>query len=212
MPQARERVAIAYIIAAIVLVAAFFVLGKDVTAHGEPPGLWHWALEVHGQAVTLAWIFTNFGWIQALGPLFVIAIVVAIRFAQWRVRMIYLMCSCLVTWGVTDALQRYFARPRRTDWLWRHEHAFSYPSSHASTSTAFYLLAGILILTSDLPRVARVFGFLLLSAIWLGICWSRLALGAHYPTDVAGGIMLGAAIALAGAAVVRLAGKTAARV
>jgi len=61
----------------------------------------------------------------------------------------------------------------------------------------------------DLPKGVRYTGFAVLALLWAGICWSRLSLAAHYPTDVAGGIMLGGAIALIGAAVVRLAGKTA---
>lgn len=198
-------------VAAVLLLALFSALGAYVTAHGEPPLLYAFAKAARGHATGLAWAFTNCGWIQVLGPLFVIAIAIAIRYRQWRVRMVYLMVSCLVTWGVTDWLQRAFARPRRSDWLIRHEHAFSYPSSHASTSTAFYLLAGVLLLTSQLPARLRYLGFAAGVFMWAGICWSRLALAAHYPTDVAGGILLGGAIALLGAAVVRLAGETGAR-
>lgn len=205
----RQRNAFFALLAAAVLLVLFVLLGLYVTAHGEPPALLNFAHAVRGHAIGIAWALTNCGWVQVLGPLFVIAIFVAIRFAEWRVRMIYLMLSCLVTWGVTDWLQRVFARPRREDWLIRHEHAFSYPSSHASTSTAFYLLAGVLLLTSNLPKAVRYGGFAVLALLWAGICWSRLSLAAHYPTDVAGGIVLGGAIALIGSAVVRLAGKTA---
>ena len=207
----QPRTALAFLAGALVLLVLFYLLGVYVTAHGEPPALYALAKAVRGHATGLAWAFTNCGWIQVLGPLFVIAIVIAIRYRAWSVRMAYLMCSCLITWGVTDWLQRAFARPRRSDWLIRHEHAFSYPSSHASTSTAFYLLAGVLLLTSELPARIRYLGFAAGVFMWAGICWSRLSLAAHYPTDVAGGILLGAAIALLGAAVVRLAGKTAVR-
>lgn len=205
----RQRNTITALAAAAVLLVLFVLLGLNVTAHGEPPALLNFAHAIRGHAIGFAWALTNCGWVQVLGPLFIIAIYIAFRFAAWRTRMIYLMLSCLVTWGVTDWMQRVWARPRREDWLIRHEHAFSYPSSHASTSTAFYLLAGVLILTSDLPKAVRYTGFVVLAMLWLGICWSRLSLAAHYPTDVAGGILLGGAIALIGSAVVRLAGKTA---
>lgn len=196
--------------AALFIIFALF--GFYVTHHGEPPALLAFALAVRGKAIGAAWILTQFGWLQGFGGFFLAAIAVAVFSRSWRARMLYLMASCLIAWGVTDWLQHVFARPRRADWLLRHEHAFSYPSSHASTCTAFYLLAAVLLLTSELPALVRYGSFAVLAALWAGICWSRLALAAHYPTDVAGGILLGAAISLAGAGVMRLAGKTPARV
>ena len=179
-----------------------------VTANGEPAALFALSKSIRGHAIGLAWAFTNCGWGYVMTPLYLASIVVAVMSRQWRARMVYLVASGLVSWGAADFFQRHFGRPRRNDWLIRHEHAFSYPSSHASTSTGFYLLAGILILTSALPARVRYPAFALLTCMWLGICWSRLALAAHYPTDVAGGIVLGAAIALLGAAVLtRMAGK-----
>jgi undecaprenyl-diphosphatase len=112
----------------------------------------------------------------------------------------------LVCWGAADGFQHYFARPRRDDWLIRHEHAFSYPSSHAAICTGFYFFWGLTLLRSQLAAWLRVGAFTLLTALTLGIIWSRLALGAHYPTDVIGGAALGAVIILLAAALVRTAG------
>lgn len=190
----------------IVLFAGFWWLGLYVRAHGEPPLLWAFAKSVRGHAIWVAWAFTNAGWAQVLGPLYAFCIVVAIVWKRRRLRALYALACGLVAWGAADGMQRLFARPRRTDWLIRHEHAFSYPSSHATISTAFYLLAAVLILRSGLPRALRVAAFALLAVLWLGILWSRLALAAHYPTDVIGGVCLGAVIALTGAALVRLGG------
>lgn len=187
--------------AALALLALVVWLGMYVSAHGEPPALWAFAKAVRGTDLRLAWAFTNCGWAQVLAPLYLVCIIVAIRSRAWRERMIYLVASALVAWGAADRLQWIFMRPRRTDWLLKHETSFSYPSSHASISTAFYLLAGILLVTSDLPRPWRLSGFAAGCILWLGILWSRLSLAAHYPTDVAGGVALGGAIALLGAAV-----------
>lgn len=194
------------VVAALVLIAAFWWLGIYVTEHGEPPALLAFAKAARGHAIRVAWAFTNAGWAPVLAPLYAICLAIAVFVKTWRARMLYLVGTALTAWGCADELQRLFARPRRLDWLIRHEHAFSYPSSHATISTAFYLLAAILALRSNLPPVARYFGFGLLAGMWLGILWSRLALAAHYPTDVIGGVCLGLALALFGAAIVRATG------
>lgn len=192
--------------AAVVLSLLFWLLGRYVTRHGEPAVLWQFARAVRGHAIWVAWAFTNAGWGQVLAPLYAVCIAVAIRFQAWRGRMLYLVAVALTAWGCADALQRAFARPRRLDWLIRHEHAYSYPSSHAAISTAFYFLGAVLIARSELKAPARFAACGVLLAMWLGILWSRLALAAHYPTDIAGGIALGLALALAGAVIAGLAG------
>ncbi len=189
------------------LFAGFWWLGLYVDSHGEPPLLWEFAKSVRGHAIWVAWSFTIAGWAPVLAPLYVICIAVAVFARGWRVRMSYLVVTALVAWGCADGLQRLFGRPRRLDWLIRHEHAFSYPSSHATISTAFYLLAGVLLLRSELPAWLRWTSFGVFAAVWLGILWSRLALAAHYPTDIIGGVCMGCVLALVGAALVRMAGQ-----
>lgn len=191
---------------ALILFAGFWWLGLYVQHHAEPPALWAFAKVVRGHAIGLAWAFTNAGWPQVLAPLYLSCIAIAVFIRGWRLRMIYLVAVALTAWGAADGFQRFFARPRRLDWLIRHEHAFSYPSSHAAISTAFYLSAGVLVFRSELPQAARYGGFLILTLMWLGILWSRLALAAHYPTDIAGGVCLGLVLCLAGAAIVRAGG------
>ncbi|MBI2214599.1 MAG: phosphatase PAP2 family protein [Acidobacteria bacterium] len=61
---------------------------------------------------------------------------------------------------------------------------YSWPSGHSITATAFlvpFALAG----SSLLP---------LIGAFALLVLWSRVALGHHYPSDVAGGVAIGAVI------------------
>jgi undecaprenyl-diphosphatase len=202
----KQQRILEYVIAVIVLFAAFWSLGWYVARHNEPPALWAFAQSVRGHDVGPAWFFTNLGFATVLVPLFAACIAVAIFVRQWRLRALYVVIVALVAWGSTDGFQRLFARPRRADWLIRHEHAFSYPSSHASISTAFYLLAAVLLLRSELGSWVRYLSFAILTATWIGILWSRIALAAHYPTDVIGGVLLGLLLALFGAAMVRLAG------
>jgi membrane-associated phospholipid phosphatase len=191
-------------LAAIVLFGLFFALGGCVVRHGEPAALWTFAKEVRGHALGLAWAFTNAGWAQVLAPLYAICLIVAAVNKRWRVRSLSVVAVALVSWGLADGFQHFFARPRRGDWLIRHEHAFSYPSSHAAIATGFYFLWGVVLLRSELPRRLRYASFAVLTGFTLGIVWSRLSLAAHYPTDVLGGILLGLVVSLLAAAAVKV--------
>lgn len=192
-------------IAAIVLFGVFFALGGYVVRHGEPAALWSFAQAVRGHALGLAWAFTNAGWAPVLAPLYAICLIIAAVNKQWRVRALYVVTVALISWGLADGFQHFFARPRRADWLIRHEHAFSYPSSHAAIATGFYFLWGYVLLRSEeLPRWIRYASFVVLTAFTLGIVWSRLALAAHYPTDVIGGILLGLVVSLLGGTAVKV--------
>ncbi len=63
---------------------------------------------------------------------------------------------------------------------------------------------------SDLPRPVRLTLVPLLALWGCGVIWSRLALGAHYVTDLIGGLLLATA-ALALASVIGTAIRTARR-
>jgi undecaprenyl-diphosphatase len=59
----------------------------------------------------------------------------------------------------------------------------------------FYGLLALMIFASDLPKTTRNVAGSLPVLLALGICWSRLALGAHYVTDLLGGTLLGMVVA-----------------
>ncbi|HKU66370.1 MAG TPA: phosphatase PAP2 family protein [Candidatus Baltobacteraceae bacterium] len=192
---------------AIALFTAFVWLGFYVTVHGEPPALWSFEQAIHGRAVRAAWVLTNIGYAYVLAPLFAATAFVGVVSPRWRVPAFYVLVVALICWGAADNFQHFFARPRRADWLIRHEHAFSYPSSHAAISTGFYFLWGLVLLRSRLPAWLAAGAFLALTALTLGIMWSRVALGAHYLTDVIGGAVLGGALILLAAAFLRTGGR-----
>jgi len=146
----------------------------------------------------IAWWLTWFGWIDILLPLAIALAVIAIRFPAWRSRMIFAIVSLLLAWQGTDLFQHFFARPRRLDWIVKHETAFSYPSSHTAIATAFYLLLAVFVARSPLP--GRAWFVSAIAALALGVMWSRLDLGAHYLTDIVGGILWGGTIVAALAA------------
>ncbi|MBV8531269.1 MAG: phosphatase PAP2 family protein, partial [Candidatus Eremiobacteraeota bacterium] len=55
---------------------------------------------------------------------------------------------------------------------------------------------------SELPDAARNVGGVALVLFAIAICWARLALGAHYFTDILGGALLAVAFISAGLAIV----------
>jgi membrane-associated phospholipid phosphatase len=75
-----------------------------------------------------------------------------------------------------------------------HTTDFSFPSDHAVMAGA--VIAGIFLYQRRLGIVALVAGLLL--------CFGRVYIGAHYPQDVAGGLLIGAAVVLIGWVIVRI--------
>lgn len=191
---------------AAVLFAGFLACGYAVARNGEPAALWSFAQAVRGHAIGLAWALSNAGFFHTMAPLNAACLLLAIFSKRWRFPALFVVAVTLLCWGAADGFQHYFARPRRDDWLIRHEHAFSYPSSHAAISVGFYALWGVLLLRSTVPGWLRWSAGPLLLLVALGIMWSRLALAAHYPTDVLGGGLLGTAVVLLALALVRAAG------
>lgn len=180
--------------------AAFILLGLGVHRYGEPPAIWAFDRAILGHGAIVAWWVTQICRAYVLVPLAAILVVAAIVVPRWRARIIFSLVMLLLAWRIADFFQHLFARPRRLDWVIYHERSFSYPSSHAAIAVAFFALWAWL-LWADAASRSRRAAAALVGALALALCWSRLALGAHYATDVAGGALLGAALLGAGAAV-----------
>jgi membrane-associated phospholipid phosphatase len=182
---------------AIVAFGAFVALGNLVVTHGEPGVFVPWERSLFDHSTLVAWWLTWACYPAVLVPVGIAVLVLAWRFSEWRVRLILNVASLLVSWRAADYFQHVFERARPVDWVVKHETTFSYPSSHAAIATGFYALLALMILTSDLPKATRNVAGSLLVLLALAICWSRLALGAHYITDLLGGALLGMVVALA---------------
>ncbi|HKU81416.1 MAG TPA: phosphatase PAP2 family protein [Candidatus Tumulicola sp.] len=187
---------------AAVAFALFFVLGFALRRAPDPEWLLAWEVTLQNHGTLIAWWLTWGCYVQVLAPLALICLAVAWRVPAWRSRAIFAVVMLLVCWRGADLFQHLFMRPRRLDWVVRHETAFSYPSSHAAIVTGFYLLWAAMLAASDLPPRVRASVPPLLIALSLGILWSRLALGAHYLTDLAGGVLLALALVAAAWAIV----------
>lgn len=197
------------LVIAVVALAAYAALGIAV-AHAPPGALDRAAAPLAGQATGLALIFTASCWWEALVALSVAILIVARRSRLWRTTAVSMVLTTLVGWRVSDALKNVFMRPRPPYWHLIREPSYSYASGHAMFATIVYGAWAVLIWRSDLPRPVRLTVAPLALAWAAAILWSRLALGAHYVTDLAGGVLLGVALlALRAAALAAWAGRRA---
>ncbi|MEA2664665.1 MAG: hypothetical protein QOI11_1609 [Candidatus Eremiobacteraeota bacterium] len=148
---------------------------------------------LRGGGVPLALFFTGLGRWPVLLGLAVIAGALAawLRAGLWPV--VILFAAQVLSQGANTALKLLFHRTRPDAWLLIQERDLSYPSGHAVTSVVFFAGFALLAWHSALPRPLA---FALAAACVLclaGLPWSRLALSAHYATDVLGGLLFGAA-------------------
>lgn len=72
----------------------------------------------------------------------------------------------------------------------------SFPSGHAVTTSAVYLTLAILCLRHFKGTAPRVALFALAGTVVLAVCFSRVYMGVHWPSDMLSGAFLGSAWAL----------------
>lgn len=155
-------------------------------------------------------VVTAVGAPLTLDVITVVGAVVLLLWRRWRLAIVLVVVrlgSLACESGFKDAL----ARPRPE---WRDPVAvaagYSYPSGHATGAAAVY---GVLLVLAWPAlrrgprtvgrRVARALAGLLVAAVVAAVAASRVLLGVHYPSDVTGGVLLGALWALAPPAAVR---------
>lgn len=149
----------------------------------------------------MALVLTASCWWYVLVSLGVLAALLAWARPEWRGRATFSILTTVVAWQTSDALKDSFGRVRPTYWLLHHETSYSYSSGHAMFAVVVYGLWSYYVANSALPAPLRALlaaGF----AAWAcGVIWSRLALGAHYVTDLIGGVLLGITMLALAAAV-----------
>lgn len=190
----------------VVAAAAYAWLGAAVS-HVPPAGIDAAARTLTGEAPALAWILTA----SCLWPVLVAfglaGSVVAWRLPAWRDRIAFSIVTTLVTWQLSNALKDVFRRPRPEYWIVHHETSFSYASGHAMFAVVVYGLWAYFVWRSALPDAVRAMLAPLLALWGCGVIWSRLALGAHYPTDLVGGVLLAVAMLSLATVVARALGR-----
>ncbi len=182
------------------VVLATLVVRRGGLAFDEPFSAWLRGLPVP------AWFWeacTFLGGLFLVGVGFALglAALVSRRYRLVLIIAVVLFGAALLTEGVKDLVMR--QRPpdpvTGTD-------GYSFPSGHTLNSTATYGLLAVIAWRSRLSlairRLAVAIGFVVPLLVGL----SRIALGAHWPTDVLAGWLAGIAFVALGAVLIRLTG------
>jgi YegS/Rv2252/BmrU family lipid kinase len=156
-----------------------------------------WAVDDAGLRQALRAVELAFGTIAMTAYTALLTVVMFVK--HYRRAAFYAAGVMLATSGATTLVKLGVGRDRpewqETEWLLSN-HAF--PSGHASSVAA---LGGVvLVLATMLLRRANVRRMVstTVALVVVAVCLDRVLLGRHFPTDVIGGVLLGAAFVLLG--------------
>ncbi|HEY5340498.1 MAG TPA: phosphatase PAP2 family protein [Candidatus Aquilonibacter sp.] len=179
-------------IAAACCFGATFALGGYV-AHRPLARFDVGSIALRGRGTRLAMMFTRSGYWPALVAVGTVLFAAELIVRRGVAFAVVFGGMQLLSQAASHLTKEFFKRTRPDDWLHRKELGFSYPSGHATTAIVFY--GGLLLFAwnAPLPRELQLAASAGLVVWMAGIAWSRIALAAHYGTDVCGGILFGAA-------------------
>jgi YegS/Rv2252/BmrU family lipid kinase len=159
----------------------------------------YWATDIDWLHHVLRFVEIAFG---TVAMTIYTVVLVALLFRKHR-RAAYFTAGVMIVTPLLTLLLKSLVGRDRPDWqsLDALLTTPAYPSGHASGVAALggvvMVLVGMLVRRKNLRRVAYV-GVVLVIVV---VCLDRVLLGRHYPSDVVGGVLLGAGVVLLGIAV-----------
>lgn len=187
---------LAALVVAIVVLLGMAELHEEIV---EPSSM---QMDQHMQALVHA---EASGWLTGLmfaltwigSPLAMFSAVPLVTAWMWWKRMredAVLLLVAMVGGGALDAaLKLHFRRVRpEVPWAFVHEHSFSFPSGHSVLAVTLYAMLVYLAMRRLRAAAVKTVVVLVALLLVLGIGFSRIYLGAHFPSDVLGGYFVGA--------------------
>jgi len=127
-------------------------------------------------------------------PLIVIgvAIVAFLLFTKQRAEAFVVIAVLAAVTAGSEAVKQLIARPRPPGFT--NDAAgivYSYPSGHVLEAVTIYGIIAVLLWRSSLPTIVRVVVPILFSVLIVFVAIARVAVNAHYPSDVLAGFLAG---------------------
>jgi len=189
----------------LLLAVAFVILGGEVN-EDDTTALDNRILlafrDEQGLPIGPRWLVQVIADLSALGSAVIATSVVVIATAylmlSQRRRHALMIAACgLGAPAVMEVLKQFHDRPRPSVVTPVDPTiGLSFPSGHTLAATAIYLTLGVLIASAADRRRIKVFVMVIAVLLAFTVGFTRVYLGAHYPTDVVGGWMVGLAWAL----------------
>lgn len=123
----------------------------------------------------------------------------AFLFHKKRGHALVMAAAVLGAWGSSDLTKMFYGRLRPD--LAPHEvyvYSASFPSGHSTMSAAAFLTLAMLVASLEPLRRSKALAYALAGLVVVGVGFSRVYLGVHWPSDVLAGWCLGALWALIG--------------
>lgn len=121
------------------------------------------------------------------------SLTIAIFLSVRRHRRETLIFSLLLLMGllITFFLKNSFEIPRPVDFVLDIQDTYGFPSGHAINSLVFYSTLSYFVYHLTRSKIKAALSFLFTACLIFLIGFSRVYLGAHHPTDVIGGWIVG---------------------
>jgi undecaprenyl-diphosphatase len=166
------------------------------------PGQPHMAIGPHWLIESMRDI-TALGGVTLLSVVTVLAVIVLIGHQRKRQALVLALFVPLAQLS-SGLFKNVYDRPRPSFAIFGDlPSSMSFPSGHSTVATATYFLLAVIVSSLETSRSMKALAFAVAGMLSVGIGFSRVFLGVHWPSDVIAGWCLGAAWALVAAVALR---------